>query len=122
MAENQPGLFEDKAEVVTITLTRHLIPCLLGAARLGIWLESWCAMMYWLALDHHDSGSMKWCNSVNRLTNEIKQQTGITEEYKEYGEAEQFIDIIEKFVGDECDRYHKESKERRLQNSNPTAI
>ncbi len=96
---------------VTITFEKGTISHLLGALRLGMWLEEWCAGLVQTAIGTYDSHSLKWCWVVTDLINQIKEQTGETEEWKEYGECDVSIGNIGKWVATKCAEYEKEADE-----------
>ena len=85
---------EKKAQ---ITLNDWQISYLLGAARLGIWAESWCAELVMSGIGTCDTHSGKWILRVGKIIDQVKEQTGISEEDTEYG-SKSALDWVEKLV------------------------
>lgn len=98
MVKNQK---EQKDKEVTIKLGALQIPYLLGAARLGIWAESWCAALSQTEFGSYDTHSGRWILQVGYIIKQIKKQTGIKTENKEYGDKET-LDWVEKLVNKQC--------------------
>lgn len=93
---------QDEEREVTIKLKAWQIPHLLGAARLGIWLEDWCGALVQTEINTYDTHSGKWILRLAYIIDQIKQQTGIETEYKEYGSAKGWLEEIEKWVDGQC--------------------
>ncbi len=94
-------------QLVTITIDKRFIPCLLGALRLGVWLEDWCACLVQSAIGTYDSHSRRWCNTIIHLIVSIKEQTGADQEWKEYAESDVTIEDIAKWVEAKCAEYSR---------------
>jgi hypothetical protein len=105
--ERQKGM-----EIVTITMERRRIPHLLGALRLGIWLEGACAELSHSAYQCYDSVSRRWCGDVADTIEAIKSQTGVSLEYKGDGE-DWSLKIIGTDVNTRCAELIKEDEERK---------
>lgn len=88
---------------VTVKLGASQIPYLLGAARLGIWAESWCATYSQTEFGSYDTHSRRWILQVGYIIKQIKKQTGIKKENKEYGDKET-LGLIEKLVQKQCQK------------------
>lgn len=101
---------------VTIKLKVWQVKHLLGASRLGIWAEDWCAALWQTAHDSYDTHSGKWMCRIGYIIDQIKSQTGVTEEDTEYGDADE-LNTIQTLVNaqcihnkDELDRFFEEQK------------
>ena len=95
---------QEKVKKITIEVTERELSYLLGAIRLGVWLEDWCAGLAQTAINSYDTHSIKWCIRVLKILDEMKKQSKVTEEWKEYGEVDYAIDVIGKFVEEECEK------------------
>ncbi len=98
---------DPKAKRVTIELYAWTIPLLLGAARLGTWAERWCAHLAQTSCGTYDTHSLRWARRVNFIIDDIKKQTGIKSEDKEYGELIEVVDDIEAMVAEKCEMFTK---------------
>jgi hypothetical protein len=105
---------DDLEKEVTIKLKKWQIPYLLGAARLGIWNEDWCAGLIQTAINSYDTHSARLIMKVAYILDEIKKQTGITDEDKEYA-CNEAVNIIQKWVDEECLRNEKASELREAE-------
>jgi len=99
---------KEKVKRITIEVTDRELSYLFGAIRLGVWLEDWCAGLSQTAINTYDTHSYKWCMPVLRILDDMKKESGITEEWKEYGECDYAIEHIGKFVGEECKKNCKD--------------
>jgi len=63
----------DKQKVVVIKLKKWQIPRLLGAMRLGIWAEDWCAALVQSGINTYDTHSGMWIFSVGTIIDSIKK-------------------------------------------------
>ncbi|EKD57580.1 MAG: hypothetical protein ACD_57C00224G0003 [uncultured bacterium] len=88
---------------VRIKLEKWQIPYLLGAARLGLSAEDWCAALIQTSMGTYDTHSAKWILAVAHIIDSIKKQTGIVEEDKEYGYT-CTLGQIERMINSECDK------------------
>lgn len=95
---------ENQDKEVVIKLKAWQVPYLLGAARLGIWAEDWCASLTQTNVNCYDTHSGKWILKVGHIIQQIKEQTGEQKEDKEYAEEQMTLELIEKFVEEECQR------------------
>ena len=101
---------QDKREVgndeqeVVIKLKRGQIPYLLGAARLGILVQTWCARLWYAQAGRADEHLLDYRVSVGNTIKEIKEQTNIDEETAERG----YLEVIDDFVTDQCKTYETE--------------
>lgn len=98
---------DDLEKEVIIKLKKWQIPYLLGAARLGIWCEDWCAGLIQTACNSYDTHSGKWILKVGYIIDLIKEQTGIKEEEKEYG-YDDALKNIEEWVNKQCKQNEEE--------------
>ncbi len=98
-------------ETVTISLPKESISSLLGALRLGIWLENWCANLCMTGIGTYDSHSWRWSKHILNAMDLIKKQTGIQDEFKEYGECNGFLDEMADWVNKQCDQNMKSFEE-----------
>ena len=103
----------DKQKVVVIKLKKWQIPRLLGAMRLGIWTEDWCAALVQSGINTYDTHSGMWIFSVGTIIDSIKKQTGVDKEDKEYGEYEQCLKEIEIWVDKQCKTNEENSRKRQ---------
>lgn len=101
-------------EQVIIKLKRWQIPYLLGAARLGIWTEDWCAGLDQTRANCYDTHSARWICRIDYIIDLIKNQTEITDEYKEYG-GDWALGIIEEWVNEECKRNEELAAEDEIE-------
>lgn len=69
---------------VAVKLEKWQIPYLLGAIRLGIFVEHWSASLTY-SIGCSDSHSLRWKNIVTDIITTIREQTGIDEEDTEHG-------------------------------------
>lgn len=92
----------DKEKEIVIRLKAWQIPYLLGSLKLGIWLEDWSASLIQSSIGTYDSHSARWIAKVVYIAQQIKEQTGIQEECKEYAESQEIIALIDKWVAEEC--------------------
>lgn len=69
---------------VVIKLNNWQIAYLLGAVRLGIFVENWGASLNY-SIGCCDSHSLRWKNKVAKIISTITEQTGIDEENTEHG-------------------------------------
>ncbi len=97
-----------KDEVVTISLNKKNIASMLGALRMGSWLENWCAGLTMASMGTCDTRSMRWRASIEFMIEQIKSQTGIQKEWKEYGENDAFINEMLKWVNERSATLSKE--------------
>ena len=77
---------EQESEVI-IKLKGWQIPYLLGACRLGIWAEDWCAVLMQTASGSYDTHSAKWIFKVSHIIDTIKQQSDFDIEETEYDDT-----------------------------------
>lgn len=105
---------EDLEKEATIKLKKWQIPYLLGAARLGIWCEDWCAGIIQTAINSYDTHSGRWIMKVGYILDQIKEQTGIKDEEKEYG-YDDALNAIQKWVDEECLKNEKASDLREAE-------
>lgn len=87
---------------VTIKLKDWQIPLALGAMRLGIWLEDWCAALVQTDINSYDTHSGRWILQVGSIIDQIKKQTGINKEDKEYGSSAVWLKEINRWVAKQC--------------------
>jgi len=95
----------------TIKLKGWQITRLIGAARLGIQAEHWCAGLVQTGAGASDMESMKWISSVRYTIDEVKKQTKVKHEDRGYGEADGVIEEIDKWVNDKCEKNEKNLEE-----------
>lgn len=86
-----------------IKLEKWQVPYLLGATRLGIRTEDWCAYLVQTCIGTYDTDSAKWILAVGHIIDSVKHQTGVTDEEKEYGYSDP-LEKIENMVNDVCDK------------------
>lgn len=92
---------EDKD--VVIRLKDWQVPRLLGALRLGILLEDWCASIVQNSINTFDRHSERWTSSVDYIAKQIIDQTGVMDEETEYASSA-VLQYIGKWVGAQCKR------------------
>lgn len=97
----------NKDHEVVIKLKAWQVENLLGAARLGIWAEHWCAVLVQSNINTYDTHSARWILSVGYIIDSIKAQTGVVEENKEYGMT-CMLEEIEQFVDAKSKQYEKQ--------------
>lgn len=90
-------LNEVNEQEVVIKLKAWEIPYLLGSATLGIWAEDWCAHLFHTRSNSYDIRSEEWMCKVIRIIEQIKTQTMIEDEEKEFGNKQAMLEI-EKIV------------------------
>ena len=95
---------ENQDREVVIKLKAWQVPYLLGSARLGIWAEDWCASLVQTNVNCYDTHSGKWILQVGNIIQQIKEQTGVQKEDKEYAEENMTLELIDKWVEEECQR------------------
>ncbi len=95
---------ENQDREVVIKLKAWQVPYLLGSARLGIWAEDWCASLTQTNINCYDTHSGKWILKVGYIIQQIKEQAGIQQEDKEYAEEQMTLELIDKWVEEECKR------------------
>lgn len=93
---------DDLEKEVVIKLKKWQVEKLLGAARLGIWAEDWCAALIQTNINSYDTHSGRWILRVGYVIDEIKKQTGVIEEDKEYGRTTSVLEDIDKWVNEQC--------------------
>ena len=91
---------EQESEVI-IKLKGWQIPYLLGACRLGIWAEDWCAGLMQTASGSYDTHSNKWIFKVAHIIDTIKQQSDFDIEETEYGNDE-VLNAIDYLIDAQC--------------------
>jgi hypothetical protein len=101
---------EEKVKKITLELTDRQLSYLFGAIRLGVWLEDWCAGLSQTAVDTYDTHSFRWCMPILWILEDMKKQSGFSEEWKGNGESDYAIELIEKFVEKECKKNRSEWK------------
>jgi len=99
---------QEKIKKITIEVTDRELSYLFGAIRLGVWLEDWCAGLVQTAINSYDTHSIKWCVRVLKILDEMKKESGVTEEWREYGGDDYAIELLGKFVEEECDKNCKD--------------
>lgn len=99
----------DNEKEVTITLQKWQVEYLLGAARMGIWVQHWSSNLAYNAGCFADTHAGKWMLNVGYIIDQIKKQTGIDSEYKEYGDSG-FVENISKLVERQCKEWDDEHK------------
>lgn len=100
---------EDKD--VIIHLKDWQVPRLLGALRLGILLEDWCASIVQNSINTFDHHSERWTSSVDYIAEQIAEQTGVMDEETEYASSA-VLKYIGKWVGAECKRLIEDALNR----------
>jgi len=108
--ENQLTNPKSQEDIVTIKLEKWSIKYLLGALRLGINAEDWCAGLTMTSINSYDTHSGKWIMRIAFLIDEIKRQTGEETEDMEYGECNSLNDIqlmVNKKCKEYCDYWEK---------------
>lgn len=90
---------EDKD--VVIYLKDWQVPRLLGALRLGILLEDWCASIVQNSINTFDHHSERWTSSVDYIAKQIIEQSGVMDEETEYASSS-VLKYIGKWVGAQC--------------------
>lgn len=60
------------------------------------------------AINTYDTHSYKWCMSVLKVLDDMKKESGVTEEWKEYSESDYAIELLGKFVEEECEKNCKD--------------
>ena len=98
---------QEKVKKITIEVTDRQLSYLFGAIRLGVWLEDWCAGLSQTAINTYDTHSYKWCMPVLKVLDDMKKESGVTEEWKEYGDSDYAIGLIGKYVEKECEKNNK---------------
>src|SRR3989338_2784596 len=104
----------DKEKEVTITLKKWQVEKLLGAARMGIWVEDWCFHLRCSDSGWTDTRSGKWILRVGYIIDQIKKQTRVDYEDKAYGRETSAARKIDELVFSQCEewRIRREEAER----------
>lgn len=105
---------DDLEKEVTIKLKKWQVPYLLGAVRLGIWNEDWCAGLVQTGINTYDTHSARWVGRVVFVIEQIKTQTGITQEETEHG-CKEVLSFIQKKIDEECIKNEKASQKREAE-------
>lgn len=92
---------KEQESEVNIKLKGWQIPYLLGACRLGIWAEDWCAGLMQTASGSYDTHSAKWIFKVSDIIDTIKQQSDFDIEETEYGD-EEVLNAIDSLIDAQC--------------------
>jgi hypothetical protein len=92
---------QSEDEIVVINLERWRIPYLLGALRLGMRCEDWCAEQLQTPLGSYDTYSPRWIMKIAGIIKLISIQTGIEEEYRGSGYPE-ILNYIQKLINKDC--------------------
>ncbi len=112
---------------VTIKLKKWQVPYLVGASMLGTWAEDWCAGLVQTSNNCYDSHSGRWIARVSHIIDQIKAQTSIPTEEKEYGYDEVLLSI-DKWVDEQCEKNTKsrleweEAEYRKYEATHPKTI
>ena len=93
-------------KIVTIRLQEWSIKYLLGALRLGINAEDWCAQLSMSESGTADTHSGKWIMRIAFIIDEINKQTNISTEEKEYGDYS-VLDQVQTMVDEQCRKYQE---------------
>lgn len=78
------SIANNSTERVLMKLEKWQIPYLIGAIRLGIFVEHWSASLTY-SIGCCDSHSLRWKNKVGDIISTIVKQTGVDEENTEHG-------------------------------------
>lgn len=98
---------QNPEQELTIKLRRWQIPFLLGALRLGIWNQDWSAALVQSSIGTYDTHAAKWILRVGSIIQQVKNQTGIADEHREYA-TKDTLDWIANLVFKECAKNEKE--------------
>jgi len=93
--------------LVTIKLEKGQVPLVVGAMRLGCFLESWCAEYIYTGVGVTDSHSGRWVNTVLNLIDNINKQSGNEKECLEKADDE-VISRLEEILYKQFDENEKE--------------
>ena len=88
--------------VMNIKLKKWQIVDLLEALRMGIWVEGWNSALTHSAMQEYDKYSDRWICRVGFIIDEIRKQTGATEDYATCSHYYQSAEAINKFVSEQC--------------------
>lgn len=100
----------EEEKTITIKATETEFENLFGAVRLGIWLEDWCTRLQCVPLNDGDTTSSKWMMRALYIVNQMKKETGITKEWKNFGEEDDFIELLDDYVCEKCNEWKEEAK------------
>ena len=98
-------------ENVMISIPKAYVPHLLGALRLGLRLENWCASLCMTEIGTYDSWSRHWSGNISHMINSTKEQTGVQDEFKAYGCSEGWLDEMSVWVDGQCRQNTKRFEE-----------
>jgi len=94
----------EKEITVTFKTTERNLEAFLGAVELGSLLEHWCSIWCQSAINTYDTMSYRWYQRVEEVKKQIKDKIGINSDWKGYGEEEDILELIDKFVIKESDK------------------
>lgn len=91
----------EEEKTITIKATGTEFKNLFGAIRLGIWLENWCTWLHCVSLNDGDIASSKWMMRALYCQSDEKR-TGIKNEWKNFGEEDNLIELLDNYVNKKC--------------------
>lgn len=100
---------ENETELVTIQLEKWQIKYLLGALRLGINAEGWCANLSFAESLTADTHNAKYIVRIANVIETIGKQSGVTQEEYEYGQPE-YRQQIDEWVASKVSEAIKQTK------------
>lgn len=104
----QEGAFDEKwQKEVTIKLKRWQIPILLGAARLGIWLQDWCNNFVICKTGNCNTCAGRWILTVGKIIGIIKKETDMNTENKGEGQNIDILKELQHWVYQRCEEFDK---------------
>jgi hypothetical protein len=96
---------------VTIKLEKWQVKHLIGAMRLGIWSQDWCATLV-QTISVCDTDSLRWMANVNYLIEMITAQTGVSAEERGMYADNVTLNIIQGLVNKQCQQYELEMQKQ----------
>lgn len=91
---------------INMELDASQVPYLLGAIRLGIWVNDWCAALSYSVRRTVDTRAGRSISHMTQIIDQIKQQTSISHEMKPDAHSfamKQIVDLISK----ECKKFEE---------------
>jgi hypothetical protein len=89
---------------VKIKITKGQAMDLMGAANLGVILESWCSYLDYAYTGQADLSSARYMFSVDDAIKKIKRQTKIKKEYRNCASGDSNLNIIFNLLKDYCEK------------------